>query len=169
MRFFAVAPVFLAIACSTSPVDESYGTSGRGSINGLDVMQALLSEFGEVTNYSYLPENAGERADLLVHFENFFRDEDYYTLLEDRLRHIRDEGKLPPIVYFLRDTDASLSFWRRIEGGMPEGSQERAFAASHAEARLNMRRNFPADGAIPFGRREILHKEGRFVGVLFYD
>ena len=59
-------------------VDESYGTLGARSINGIDAFVALLKDVGDVESAAHVSERVLRKADILVHFDNGRRNDAHY-------------------------------------------------------------------------------------------
>ena len=78
------------------------------------------------------------------------------------------EELLPPerdlpvtLLYFLRDTDASVPFWDSLRIQMEGHQEEEAFARANLELRLKMREEVPEHLEILFGTRKMLDAAGR--------
>ena len=73
------------------------------------------------------------------------------------------------VVYFTRDTNASVNFWSMVSGQMPEGSPERAWARKQLELRSVTRELHPSAGRILFGKRRIKYEQGIYARGFYYD
>lgn len=65
------------------------------------------------------------------------------------------------LLYFGRDTDASVPFWDRLRRQMAGHEREEQFAADVLALRLEEREGFPEHEEILFGRRKLLDRAGR--------
>ncbi len=78
-----------------------------------------------------------------------------------------DEGKTDrpvkayrTILYFLRDSDASLAFWTRLKVDLAESPAHVDYAESERRFRALLRDIYPSEGLVPMGQRVIVNKEG---------
>src|SRR5262249_21294658 len=58
------------------------------------------------------------------------------------------------ILYFLRDSDASVQFWKRLVDKFGEGSEEKAYCAQELQLRELEDAQGPQDGATFFGYKK---------------
>lgn len=64
------------------------------------------------------------------------------------------------LIYFAKDTDASVNFWSRVRSWMEDHPEERAFCDIQLNNSLKERKESPPNGPVLFGVRSIRYEDG---------
>lgn len=84
---------------------------------------------------------------------------------EEKSDDSREEGGTPAkeyrtILYFLRDSDASLAFWTRLKSDLAASPAHTEYVESERLFRAMLRDRYPSAGFVPMGQRVIVNSAG---------